>query len=215
MSNALAGYVLYNLYKGIKWAVIKLIEKWKERKNKNAPPEAVTAPMSDTDKEKIKETQDLIKEKFGESAVDHFRELPKKERVAELTEFAEELAKLYGVEINVDINAEHLNSCGFYNFETKTLEFNIKYLMFEKNDENFAFFIKEAINTIVHELRHAVQHKATKESGFWNVDEKTRAKWANNFRNYISPSVDMRGYANQPVEADATTFANAALEGIN
>ncbi|MBE6728104.1 MAG: hypothetical protein E7562_05615 [Ruminococcaceae bacterium] len=199
----------------IRWAVCNLFGVWGNAPAQNPPQQAISAPMSDTDKEKIKETQNFIKEKFGDNVVDHFREIPKKERVAELTEFAEELAKLYGVELEVDINAEHINSCGFYNFETKTLEFNIKYLMFEKNDENFAFFIKEAINTIVHELRHAVQHKATKESGFWNVDEKTRAKWANNFRNYISPSVDMRGYANQPVEADATTFANAALEGIN
>ena len=88
--------------------------------------------------------------------------------------------------------------------------------MADRDDEFFNYGVRSVMETIVHELRHAVQWKAITENNFWNVDEKTRDLWAENlnFDNYIDPEVDFKGYCEQPVEADARTFSALVMEGV-
>lgn len=189
-----------------------LIQMW------GAPEAVITAEMSETDEEKIKETQDIINKCFGENVVDSVKELStNKEKIDAMYNFAQALAQCYGLDCTIDVDIDEAQKCGAYDYETNLAKFNIYALTIDINNPQYDFWVKETIDTIVHELRHAVQFKAINEEGFWNVDEERRTQWANNMvpGNYISASVDMRAYSAQPVEADASTFAARAMEGVN
>ena len=133
-----------------------------------------------------------------------------------MAEFAEELVKRYGLDIDVDITVSQIENCGQYNWQKRKAEFNIVALMLDGNHEHFEYCVRETLDTIIHELRHAVQHKAIRDEGFWNVEEERRVRWAENMMkgNYIRPEVNFRAYCSQPIEADAATFAARVMEGV-
>ncbi len=190
----------------------KLIDMWGQR----TLPQTAQAELSETDKQKVEETKELIRQCFGENVTERIRRASNRERIELMAEFAERLAKEYGLDIDVDVTVNNINNCGSYYWEEKRAEFNIALLMEDGSNEHFDYCVRTTLDTIIHELRHAVQYKAIENSGFWNVDEKRRMQWATNMApgNYIRADVDMRGYASQPIEKDATTFAALAMEGV-
>ena len=193
-------------------AVRKLRDLWGRRKlTQNAQ-----AVMSDTDKAKIEETRQLIRECFGDSTAECIREKSNRERIAIMADFAERLVRVYDLNIDVDVTVSDVNDRGFYDWKNRKALFNIALLMIDGDNEYFAFAVDLIIETIIHELRHAVQHHTVENKGFWNVDEDRRQSWAENMLpgKYIRPEVDERGYASQPIEKDAVTFAELVMEGI-
>jgi len=70
----------------------------------------------------------------------------------------------------------------------------------------------DALDTIVHELRHAFQKRACNYPAVYGISIAQASIWADNFRFYISPDMDYNAYYNQPVEYDARTFAQAVLD---
>lgn len=172
------------------------------------------ATLSETDMEYAERTHDLIKEQFGEDVVEWMKHASNKERIRMTQEFAERLAEEYGLDITVDVNAASPENAGYFDYDNNEAIFNIGLLTYKGNDmEVLTFCVNSTFKAIIHELRHAVQIKAIKEEGFWNVDEKTRMEWAQNWYEYISPEDDLRGYMTQPIEADADVFAELAYYG--
>ena len=180
--------------------------------------------LSETDEKYIKETQELLVEIFGENACERFRNATKFERIEMMHNFAEKLSELYGLDITVDISINQPTNDGIqlgcFSQENNKAEFNIFLLTLDLSDfrepEYFDEIFYMALDTVIHELRHAVQHRAITEEGFWDVDEERRNQWANNMagNNYIRPEVDMIGYQLQPIEADAVVFAENCLKGV-
>lgn len=193
-------------------AIGRLIDLWGQEEM----PETVQAELSDTDKEKIAATKDLIEECFGVNVTDKIRNSSNKERIALMAQFAERLAREYDLDIEVDVTVNNVNNCGFYDWKEKKAVFNIALLMVDGNHEHFEYCVIETIDTIVHELRHAVQHHAIENGSFWNVDETRRKAWADNMApgNYIRADVDLKGYTGQPIESDAFTFAAMVMKGV-
>ena len=179
-------------------------------------PETSRAELSETHRKKAEETRALIERCFGDDAVERLKSASNKDRIRLMTEFAEQLAKLYDLDIEVDVTVNELKNFGAYNWKEKKAVFNIALLTVDGNHEHFDFCVRETLDTIIHELRHAVQHRVTEEPGFWNVDETRRLAWARNMTpgQYISASTDLRAYAKQSIERDAATFAAAAMEGV-
>ena len=190
----------------------KLINMWGQR----TLPQTAQAELSETDKQKVEETKKLIRQCFGENVTEWIRRASNRERIELMAEFAERLAREYGLDIDVDVTVNNINNYGSYDWKEKRAEFNIALLMVDGSNEHFDYCVRATLDTIIHELRHAVQHKAIENSGFWNVDEERRTQWATNMapENYIRAEVDLRGYASQPIEKDATTFAALAMEGV-
>lgn len=189
-----------------------LISRWGEQRL----PVAAQTELSDDDHKMVEKTQTLITRSFGNDVVGTLRNASNKDRIALFADFAERLAELYGLDITVDVTVSNLKDCGAYNWGEKKAVFNIAMLMVDGDHPHFSFCVKETLDTIVHELRHAVQHRVVEEPGFWNVDEKRRLLWARNMTqdHYIKPNVDLRAYAEQPIEKDASTFAAAVMEGV-
>lgn len=182
-----------------------------------ALPETSQVEMSETDQEMIQQTQQVIQECFGENAVESLRTAKNVERIAMMNEFAQRLVQIYDLDIDVDVVIQETNHHGAYNWNDKKAVFNIILLTVDGDNPNFEVCVREVLDTIVHELRHAVQHKAIEREGYWNVDEERRVAWANNMTpgNYINYAVDYCGYTKQPVEADAATFAAQVLQGVH
>lgn len=190
-----------------------LLESWMD--NTHAlPPESVKVELSETDNKKVEETRDLIHDKFGEDVADTIAKASNKERIDIMDEFAKDLAKLYGLDIDIDITVDDVSLWGYYSHNEKKAVFNIAALMIDAKNESFKAVVFEVIDTIIHELRHAVQHKSMSDSDFWDIGEERAKLWEQNMKNYIRAGVDPRGYASQPVEADAVTFAGAVMSEV-
>lgn len=193
-----------------------LIEGLLERWGQQSLPQTSRAELSEADQKKVVETQALICRCFGGSPVECLKNASNKDRIALVAEFSEQLAELYGLDIEVDVTVNELKNCGSYYWKEHKAVFNIALLMVDGSNEHFDFCVRETLDTIIHELRHAVQHRAVREPGFWSVDEERRLAWAENMTpdHYISPAVNLRAYAEQPIEKDAVTFAAAVMEGV-
>lgn len=179
-------------------------------------PETIKAELSDTDKKMAEETQNLIRSQFGENVSDSIRAMSNMERLQAANRFANDLANLYGLDIQIDVVAQDANQCGYYDWNKGKAVFNVVELWISNDNEEFDAHIQNFFDTIVHELRHAVQRKAVTEPGFWEVDEERRQKWDENFQpgNYVRADVNIRGYMEQPLENDAYTYAAYVMEGV-
>lgn len=70
----------------------------------------------------------------------------------------------------------------------------------------------DAIDTIFHEGRHAFQHAAIKNPHKYGVTNAQAQIWDQNFRHYLtSERFGYDRYFNQPVEADAYSFADTII----
>ncbi len=183
-------------------------------------PMSLTAPMSEHDKAMAERSRELIRECFctdGKSVLDSIRQMESAERLQAAREFSDRLAELNGLGIRISFFADNdIRNCGGYELQTNMASFNIVELMWDGNDEKFEARILNFLDTIVHEQRHAVQMRAIREKGFWQIEDERRALWANNLPpdHYISPTVDARAYRSQPIESDAFTYAAMVLEGV-
>ena len=67
------------------------------------------------------------------------------------------------------------------------------------------------LNTIIHECKHARQWAAVDGVDF-GYSRELIEKWKRNFEDYISCRESDEGYAKQPVEFDASMFANTIYD---
>lgn len=179
-------------------------------------PEHTKAPLSEIDEIKANETKNLIREKFGNNVTETIRGMSNIERLKAADDFAKSLSELYGLDIKIDVNSQS-DIYGYYNFQNKQATFSVLDLWVDNEDKNFDKHIQNFFDTVVHELRHAVQYDAVHgNNDIWMVDEERRQAWEDNFKpgHYINPDVNARGYFYQPVENDAYTFAAYVVEGV-
>ena len=213
VSETVMVYVAILAVEFLAGAISQLIEMWGQREL----PQSSQVELSDFDMEKAEETRELIRTCFGDDVTECLRSASNRERISFVADFAERLAQEYGLDIDVDVTVNNVNNCGAYDWKEKKAVFNIALLMVEGDHERFDYCVHETIDTIIHEMRHAVQHRAIEQEGFWDVDEARRNLWADNMTpgNYIRPEVNLRGYARQPIEKDAVTFAEIVMEGVH
>lgn len=184
--------------------------------HQQAMPETIQAELSETDRRMISQTQNLLRQQFGDDISGAIKAMGNMERLQAANKFTQDLAALYGLDIEIDVMAQNIDNCGYYNRADRKVHFNIVELWIDNDDPQFDAHIQNFFDTIVHELRHAVQHKAVEEPGFWDVEEERRQAWDQNFApgGYIQASTNIRGYMMQPVENDAFTFASNVMEGV-
>lgn len=97
--------------------------------------------------------------------------------------------------------------CGYYYEGDQSLNINVnRYLV--TTDESI---IKEFINTIIHECKHARQYDEVAGRKSHGYSDELKKKWEENFYNYISSEESDEGYMKQPVELDAWEFADSII----
>lgn len=80
---------------------------------------------------------------------------------------------------------------GFHNYEDKTVVLNDKLSLTEILEQDSDIRLKQMINTLLHEFRHAWQHRHNPSI----------------LENYINYSDNKEGYENHPCEVDAREYA--------
>ncbi len=123
------------------------------------------------------------------------------QRQAVMEEFATRLLKLYGLtDIKFISDYDSMSICGYYDFGPRVLFLNKSFLLIDNPT-----ILLDAVDTILHESRHAVQHAAMYDHNPLGFDNETIISWVKNRKNYIRN--DPKAYREQPVEADAFSFA--------
>lgn len=178
-----------------------------------APPQLLEGPMSEDDLKMQEKTKTLIHEIFGEDIVSTVTAMDGPQRVQAAQDFTLRVIQEYGLDAEIVFYGDAREHCGFYNYWENKLYYNVADLLVY-NEEVLTVCMHEFFDTVIHELRHAVQYRAVQQEGFWNVENETRLEWADNFRNPIGADVDLRGYITQTLEVDARTFAAGCLKGV-
>lgn len=114
--------------------------------------------------------------------------------------FFKRISNMMGIDTEFNFVPLPYSTEGGYNPSTKTIDLSMKSL--ENPD------CTSLLNTILHELRHAFQHRAILYPESVSTDKIQIDAWRFNFDNYISPSLDYEAYRNQPIEADAFDYAD-------
>ena len=108
-----------------------------------------------------------------------------------------------GIKIRTDKMDEY--TMGYYLDSEKQIVINIGHICSDSIEEN--------IDTITHEIFHAYQHYVVYSVDFESDFVKTSyyfedaREWKDNMDNYISADKDFKAYQAQPLEADASAYA--------
>lgn len=117
----------------------------------------------------------------------------------------EELGISNEVEITVSTEKMSNYTCGYYIDSSKEIFINYKYLNEGK--------LENVLQTILHEMHHAFVHYTVENIDYEselvqdNFYYKQAREWKENTENYISSNINYDEYRNQPIEADARTYA--------
>lgn len=188
-----------------------LAELW--GKKSKAPDHLIQGYMSHTDIKMVLKTQEIIKRNFGGSLTEAVMAMDSVERMEAARNFTEGLIREYGLSTQVEFFGDARERSGYYSYEENKIYINVADLL-TNGEDVLTERLLEFFDTIIHELRHAVQYEAIHREGFWDTDESKRLAWAYNMANYITLKENPSSYARQPVEEDARTFAAQCLEGV-
>ena len=169
--------------------------------------------LNGTDRRRAEESRKLLEEALGENPVESLLTLNPEDRVRALSELTESLVRLYHVDIDSIEFSPYLPDCtaGCYRRERRLIQVNIKWLL--SNQEEI---LLDLLDTVFHELRHAVQWSIIQDGGaYWDATEERREAFARNFRHYIPANRDLCAYQMQLVERDAVAFAAYALREVS
>lgn len=206
VDDILYGAVIGIASVGLTWC----IEKWKLHRFKKKNREIlVEVPMTEEDNRTIDRCKEILREEFPQGIESKIASMSLAEREELFRSMIGRLNEVYGVEIS-DIRFLPSTEAGdytfgFYNYEQNFIAFNKDFL--NSSDPSV---VKEMINTIFHEMRHAYQYKAITNTGIGS--EEQRRVWAMNMVNYIPAEVDFALYQLQAVENDARAYAELVLK---
>lgn len=93
---------------------------------------------------------------------------------------------------------------GFYKEADQGIALNELFLTTD-ND----YVLRTIINTVIHECKHAMQWDAVSGRNAHGYSQELIEIWKRNFEDYISPEESDEGYVKQPVEWDASAFAES------
>lgn len=99
--------------------------------------------------------------------------------------------------------------CGFFESQCKHIIPNrsVNYMLINScllHEESQQYVIQ----TILHEMYHAVQHEAINSPTKYDISQFELEVWSENLAHYITPELDYQEYIKQPVEYTAEKFAH-------
>lgn len=148
-----------------------------------------------------------------------WKNLSESERKAALESMVAEMNSILGTNVSTKIVFKDLglSTRGMYSSADNKVYINSSLLVPRVDNEGNRYDPSyELRKTIIHEMRHAYQHKAVREKMNVLVSDKTIGKWEHNFvpGNYIrvQDGYTFEEYCLQPIEWDAKNFAGQQAE---
>jgi hypothetical protein len=167
------------------------------------PTEKADTPTAPKDDQQVNEGISRLQQ-IPEIKPEVWSELSEEERLAALQQVENTMADVQG-RPPVNVTAEDMGSNSAGAFDGNSIRINVA----ELQSENVA----EAVDTIVHEGRHAYQQHAVDNPGSHENNEQVKA-WEANLNDYKDPQFDEEEYRKQPVEADAWAYGSAVRDGL-
>lgn len=168
-------------------------------------------PLTETDLHYIDRTRKILQETFGSDIASCLWAMTSREREKAVIQLAERLAAAYGLEISVNAAITDPQNFGSYDWNNRTISFRTDGITSSAYPEDWPYRVHTTLKTLIHELRHAIQHRAILEDDFWQVPLATRGQWALSRLHYTD---DPENYLHQSIELDAMVFAEKAMEGV-
>lgn len=186
----------------------KVKEKIKEYKVRSKHPGYVpTKP----DQKIAEESKEFLDRKFRRGIRETMRNQTPEERIQTIKEVVKEASRILDVDVDkVDfyqLDSEMGKTCGYFNREENSLNLNAYMITCDRMD-----LVEEQVYTVFHELIHARQWTAVTGKKDYGYTSETILEWANNFVNYVPPTVSDEMYRRQPLERDAFGF-EALIKG--
>jgi hypothetical protein len=164
---------------------------------------------SEQDQQLIEDSKELVQSHFGGKIAETLLPLTPQQRSEKVLGFTQELIELYGLEIErLSVEDMPNGTKGGYSVTENAIYLNGKYFALDDPEE-----LKDIVDTIIHECRHARQHRMIDHPDEFHGDPAELERWRKNFApgNYIRPEYDPRGYFDQSVEFDARNFASSVI----
>lgn len=210
IDDIIIGMGVYLAYEGVVWGIDKF-RHW--RRGKKYIDILVHIDLTEEDKQLVQKCREIMGQNFPDGIVNRMKGMSPTERAQLFRDLVKELNSVYGVEIS-DIafltnNEIGSGVYGYFDNSNNSIRFNADLL--NTDDPNI---LHEMVDTIFHEMRHALQFRAVTDSSCNFGSEEQRQKWALNFVNYISARVDFAFYQQQVIEDDARQFAAEVIKGF-
>lgn len=110
-----------------------------------------------------------------------------------------------------EVTTYHGEGCGYYDRnDPGKLYINEDYIYSTTPGEQY-----DAMNTVIHEGRHAYQHDCIDGRISHNESEDTLSMWNKNNEIYNVPDDNFSRYRFQPIEVDANDYADSKMEAFN
>lgn len=212
ITDFVVGAVTTLFTKAIEW----LRSKWEQPKEIGTDAEYLPTA---NDQKIIAEIRRRIVRRFPDGILNGMSELSGEGRIQQIKEVHQELCQLYklqdeDIQLCFSDSTEMGPRChGYCRWDVRMICLNKDFIM-----TTDLSCLKECIDTVIHELRHAFQHKAIQECALWRdfggVSQEQVRGWALNFYNYIPADLDLKGYERQLVEYDARNFARLSTEDL-
>ena len=210
IDDIIIGMGVYLAYEGVVWGIDKF-RHW--RRGKKYIDILVHIDLTEEDKQLVQKCREIMGQNFPDGIVNRMKGMSPTERAQLFRDLVKDLNSVYGVEIS-DIafltnNEIGSGVYGYFDNSNNSIRFNADLL--NTDDPNI---LHEMVDTIFHEMRHALQFRAVTDSSCNFGSEEQRQKWALNFVNYISARVDFAFYQQQVIEDDARQFAAEVIKGF-
>lgn len=165
---------------------------------------SIAESVAPDDAQQVDEATNRLRE-IDEIKPETWQGLEEPERLDTLQQVETEMAEVQGRPF-VEVVAEEMSPGSFGYFDGERIHVSTEDLRSEDVGEN--------VDTIVHEGRHAYQQYAIDHPGFHHDSAQVQA-WNENFDNYLTAEAyGQEVYQNQPVEADAWSYASQIRQGI-
>jgi hypothetical protein len=170
----------------------------------------INESMNSKEKEMMEATSACVNHLFNGAVIDTIKSMNVEERQNASDNLIIELCSLYQIQLDqIEYFTSNSGIMGAYCRNENKISLNIQYLLCNDADA-----IREYIDTIIHELRHALQWNILEDKVNWGIAEERQKEWAENFLNYIPSSKGIKLYFMQPVELDAFAFAAGSMKGV-
>lgn len=210
IDDIILGVGVYLTYEGVVWGIDKFRHWRRGKKHKDI---LVHLDLTEEDKQLIDKCREVMGQNFPEGIENRLKGMSPSERMQLFRDLVKELSSVYGVEIS-DVaflkNNEIGSGClGYFDQTNNNIRFNVDLLNMDEPE-----ILRAMVDTIFHEMRHALQFRAVTDSTCSYGSEEQRQKWALNFVDYIPSHVDFAYYQQQVIEDDARQFAAEVIKGF-
>ena len=162
------------------------------------------------EQEYLNQIVNLMERRFPDGKIgEHLASLEPVDRTAVVGEFTSELLSILQLEnVKVEISYElPAGTMGCYYFGDEKIVINGAYLA-----SSNPIALREVIDTIIHEARHAMQLKALSGDNIYGFTNNQLAGWIFNLEHPIDGQRNFQGYRKQDIEVEAFDYAAVAIE---